>query len=83
MMVLTQRMETVLRSRNSTDGIDEMEHQEKPRAPAWPDTSTCTFRAARDANFVSVISKTRVMPEALEGTWERIGKNCNWVICNF
>jgi ATP adenylyltransferase len=27
-----------------------------------------------DANFISVIGETRVMPEALDVTWERIRK---------
>jgi ATP adenylyltransferase len=31
-------------------------------------------RWVADANFVSVIGETRVLPEALEVTWERVRK---------
>jgi ATP adenylyltransferase len=74
MMVLTQRMETVLRSLYRPDGINlgmnigkaagagVIGHIHMHVLPRW----------AADANFVSVIGETRVLPETLDVTWERI-----------
>jgi ATP adenylyltransferase len=74
MMILTQRMETVLRSLYRPDGINlgmnigkaagagVAGHIHMHILPRW----------VADANFVSVIGETRVMPEALDATWERI-----------
>jgi ATP adenylyltransferase len=76
MMVLTQRMETVLRSLYRPDGINlgmnigraagagVVGHIHMHILPRW----------AADANFVSVIGETRVLPETLDVTWDRIRK---------
>jgi len=74
MMALTQRMETVLRSLYRPDGINlgmnigkaagagVAGHIHMHVLPRW----------VADANFISVIGETRVLPETLEVTWERI-----------
>ena len=74
MMTLTQRMEVVLRDLYHPDGINlgmnlgkaagagVAGHVHMHILPRW----------IADANFVSVIGETRVLPEALEVTWERI-----------
>ena len=76
MMVLTQRMETVLRSLYRPDGINlgmnigkaagagVVGHIHMHILPRW----------TADANFVSVIGETRILPETLDMTWERIRK---------
>jgi len=76
MMVLTQRMETVLRTLYQPGGINlgmnigkaagagVVGHIHMHILPRW----------AADANFVSVIGETRVLPETLDVTWERIRK---------
>lgn len=73
-MSLSQRMEGVLRSLYRPDGINlgmnlgkaagagVAGHIHMHILPRW----------VADANFVSVIGETRVLPEALEVTWERI-----------
>jgi ATP adenylyltransferase len=74
MMALSQRMESVLRSLYHPEGINlgmnigkaagagVAGHIHMHILPRW----------VADANFVSVIGETRVLPEALEVTWERI-----------
>jgi len=74
MMSLSQRMEVVLRSLYQPDGINlgmnlgkaagagVAGHVHMHILPRW----------VADANFVSVIGETRVLPEALEVTWERV-----------
>ncbi len=74
MMALTQRMEVVLRSLYRPDGINlgmnickaagagVAGHIHMHILPRW----------VADANFASVIGETRVLPEALETTWQRI-----------
>jgi ATP adenylyltransferase len=74
MMSLSQRLEGVLRSLYRPDGINlgmnlgkaagagVAGHIHMHILPRW----------VADANFVSVIGETRVLPEALEVTWERI-----------
>ena len=74
MMALTQRMETVLRELYHPDGINlgmnigkaagagVAGHIHMHILPRW----------VADANFASVIGETRVLPEALEVTWERV-----------
>jgi ATP adenylyltransferase len=34
-------------------------------------------RWVADANFISVVGETRILPETLETTWERIRKAMN------
>jgi len=74
MMSLSQRMEGVLRSLYHPDGINlgmnigkaagagVAGHIHMHILPRW----------VADANFVSVIGETRVLPEAQEVTWARI-----------
>ncbi len=74
MMVLMQRMEQVLRRLYQPDGLNVgmnigkaagagvAGHIHMHVLPRW----------VADANFVSVIGETRVLPEALETTWERM-----------
>jgi ATP adenylyltransferase len=76
MMALTQKMESVLRSLYVPDGINlgmnlgraagagVAGHIHMHILPRW----------IADANFVSVIGETRVLPETLDETWERIRK---------
>jgi ATP adenylyltransferase len=73
---LSQRMEKVLRTLYKPDGINlgmnigaaagagVAGHIHMHVLPRW----------VADANFVSVIGETRVLPETLETTWERIRK---------
>jgi ATP adenylyltransferase len=74
MMDLSQRMEAVLRSLYKPDGVNlgmnigaaagagVAGHVHMHVLPRW----------VADANFVSVVGETRVLPETLEVTWERI-----------
>jgi ATP adenylyltransferase len=74
MIALTQRMEAVLRSLYHPDGINlgmnigraagagVTGHVHMHILPRW----------IADANFASVIGETRVLPEALETTWQRV-----------
>lgn len=74
MMSLTQRLEGVLRELYRPDGLNlgmnlgkaagagVAGHIHMHILPRW----------VADANFVSVIGETRVLPEALEMTWERV-----------
>jgi ATP adenylyltransferase len=74
MMTLTQRMEVVLRDLYRPDGINlgmnlgkaagagVAGHIHMHMLPRW----------IADANFMSVIGEARVLPEALDVTWERI-----------
>jgi ATP adenylyltransferase len=76
MMVLSQRMETVLREVYHPDGINLgmnigkaagagiAGHIHMHVLPRW----------VADANFMSVVGETRVLPEALEVTWEKMRK---------
>jgi ATP adenylyltransferase len=76
MMSLTQRMETVLRSLYKPDGINlgmnigkaagagVAGHIHMHILPRW----------VADANFASVIGETRILPESLDVTWERVRK---------
>jgi ATP adenylyltransferase len=76
MIALAQRLETVLRELYHPDGINLgmnigkaagagiAGHIHMHVLPRW----------VADANFMSVVGETRVLPEALEITWERIKK---------
>jgi ATP adenylyltransferase len=76
MIELTQRMEGILRGLYKPDGLNlgmnlgkaagagVAGHIHMHILPRW----------VADANFVSVIGETRVVPEALETTYERIKK---------
>jgi ATP adenylyltransferase len=76
MMGLSQRLETVLRSLYQPDGINlgmnigkaagagVSGHIHMHILPRW----------IADANFISVIGETRVLPEAQQVTWARIRK---------
>ena len=79
MIALTQRMEVVLRSLYRPDGLNlgmnigkaagagVAGHIHMHILPRW----------VADANFASVIGETRVLPEALVVTWERIRAELN------
>jgi ATP adenylyltransferase len=74
MMALSQRMETVLRELYHPDGINLgmnigkaagagiAGHIHMHVLPRW----------VADANFLSVVGETRVLPEALDVTWEKM-----------
>ena len=74
MMTLSQRMEDVLRTLYRPDGINLgmnigkaagagiAGHIHMHVLPRW----------VADANFVSVVGETRVLPETLDVTWEKI-----------
>jgi len=74
MMALSQRMETVLRELYRPDGINLgmnigkaagagiAGHIHMHVLPRW----------VADANFVSVVGETRVLPETLDVTWRRM-----------
>jgi ATP adenylyltransferase len=74
MMALSQRMETVLRDLYTPDGVNLgmnigkaagagiAGHIHMHVLPRW----------VADANFLSVVGETRVLPETLEETWKRI-----------
>jgi ATP adenylyltransferase len=76
MMSLAQRMETVLRDLYHPDGVNLgmnigkaagagiAGHIHMHVLPRW----------VADANFMSVVSETRVLPETLDVTWERMNK---------
>jgi ATP adenylyltransferase len=76
MMTLTQRMEAALREIYRPDGINlgmnlgkaagagVAGHIHMHLLPRW----------IADANFISVIGETRVLPEELDVTWNRIRK---------
>jgi ATP adenylyltransferase len=74
MMALSQRMESVLRALYHPDGINLgmnigkaagagiAGHIHMHVLPRW----------VADANFVSVVCETRILPETLEETWKRM-----------
>jgi ATP adenylyltransferase len=76
MIALAQRLETVLRELYHPDGINLgmnigkaagagiAGHIHMHVLPRW----------VADANFMSVVGETRVLPETLDVTWERIKK---------
>ena len=74
MMDLSQRIERILRKLYKPDGVNlgmnigaaagagVAGHIHMHALPRW----------VADANFVSVIGETRILPETLDVTWERI-----------
>lgn len=76
MIALSQRMETVLRELYHPDGVNLgmnigkaagagiAGHIHMHVLPRW----------VADANFMSVVGETRVLPETLDVTWERMRK---------
>jgi len=74
MMDLSQRMETVLRQLYDPDGVNlgmnigkaagagVAGHIHMHVLPRW----------VADANFISVVGETRILPETLEVTWKRM-----------
>jgi ATP adenylyltransferase len=76
MMTLTQGMETVLRHLYAPDGINLGMNMGKAAGAGVAGHIHMHIlpRWVADANFVSVIGETRVLPEALEVTWGRIRK---------
>lgn len=74
MMELSQRMESVLRELYHPDGINLgmnigkaagagiAGHIHMHALPRW----------VADANFISVVGETRILPETLEDTWKKI-----------
>jgi ATP adenylyltransferase len=76
MIELSQKMETVLRTLYKPDGVNLgmnigsaagagiAGHIHMHVLPRW----------VADANFVSVIGETRLLPETLETTWQRMRK---------
>jgi ATP adenylyltransferase len=74
MMALSQRMESVLRQLYTPDGVNLgmnigkaagagiAGHIHMHVLPRW----------VADANFLSVVGETRVLPETLEETWKRM-----------
>ena len=74
MMALAQRMETVLRTLYKPDGINlgmnlgeaagagVAEHLHLHILPRW----------VGDSNFMTTVAETRVLPEILDTTWERL-----------
>jgi len=76
MMDLSQRMETVLRNLYYPDGVNLgmnigkaagagiAGHIHMHVLPRW----------VADANFMSVVGETRILPETLDQTWERMTK---------
>ncbi len=74
MMALSQKMESVLRDLYQPDGVNlgmnigkaagagVAGHIHMHVLPRW----------VADANFMTVVGETRVLPETLETTWERV-----------
>jgi ATP adenylyltransferase len=74
MMVLTQQMEVVLRSLYRPDGINLGMNMGKAAGAGVTGHIHMHIlpRWIADANFISVIGETRVLPEELDVTWERV-----------
>lgn len=74
MMLLAQRMETVLRETYHPDGVNlgmnlgeaagagVADHLHMHLVPRW----------FGDTNFMTVVGETRILPEALSTTWQRL-----------
>jgi len=76
MMELSQRMESVLRELYKPDGINLGMNLGKAAGAgiAGHIHMHVLPRWVADANFVSVVGETRILPEALEETWKRMTK---------
>src|SRR5215467_4639745 len=76
MMQLNQRMEGVLRSLYHPDGINLGMNLGKAAGAgiAGHIHMHVLPRWVADANFVSVVGETRVLPETLEDTWAKLHK---------
>src|SRR5258705_11749372 len=79
MMTLTQDMEVVLRDLYRPDGINLGMNLGKAAGAGIAGHIHMHIlpRWIADANFVSVICETRVLPAALEVTWERVRSHLN------
>jgi len=73
-MGLTQKMEVVLRSLYRPDGINLGMNMGKAAGAGVTGHIHMHIlpRWIADANFISVIGETRVLPEELDVTWERV-----------
>src|SRR6266480_2366938 len=76
MMTLTQEMEVVLRDLYRPDGINLGMNLGKAAGAGIAGHIHMHIlpRWIADANFVSVIGETRVLPETLNLTWARVRK---------
>lgn len=76
MMHLLQRMEAVLRSLYTPDGVNLGMNIGKAAGAGVADHIHIHIlpRWVADANFVSVIGETRILPETLDITYQRIKK---------
>jgi ATP adenylyltransferase len=74
MIALSQRMETVLRELYHPDGINLGMNIGKAAGAgiAGHIHMHVLARWVADANFVSVVCETRILPETLDVTWERM-----------
>jgi ATP adenylyltransferase len=74
MMALSQKMETVLRNLYRPDGINLGMNVGKAAGAgiAGHIHMHVLPRWVADANFMSVVGETRVLPETLEVTWARM-----------
>ena len=74
MMGLSQRIESVLRSLYTPDGINIGMYIGKAAGAgiAGHIHMHVLPRWVADANFISVVGETRILPETLEETWKRM-----------
>ena len=76
MMTLSQRMESVLRELYHPDGINLGMNIGKAAGAgiAGPIHMHVLPRWVADANFMTVVGETRILPETLDETWKRMTK---------
>lgn len=79
MIGLTQRMEVILRELYRPDGLNLGMNLGKAAGAGIAGHIHMHIlpRWFADANFISVIGETRLLPESIEVTWERIRKALN------